>query len=154
MATPSSPTAAAIQDKIIPGWDAVISDTIEQWKADPEIGKLGDFDSVSVILSTASGRQAVITNSRRATYGYDQRIEVHGSAGMVTAENQRPVSIEVANAFAKNVLPVPGGPTSSTPRGMRAPRAENFSGYLRNSTTSWSSASSGCRPTSIARVNS
>ena len=63
---------------------------------DPEIGKLGDFDSVSVILATASGRQAVITNSRRATYGYDQRIEVHGSEGMVAAENQRPVSIEVA----------------------------------------------------------
>jgi myo-inositol 2-dehydrogenase/D-chiro-inositol 1-dehydrogenase len=38
----------------------------------------------------------VISNSRRATYGYDQRIEVHGSGGMVAAENQRPVSIEVA----------------------------------------------------------
>jgi Predicted dehydrogenases and related proteins len=65
---------------------------------DPEIGRLGDFDSVSVILATASGRQAVITNSRRATYGYDQRIEVHGSEGMVAAENQRPVSIEIAGS--------------------------------------------------------
>ncbi|MCO5162093.1 MAG: inositol 2-dehydrogenase [Mesorhizobium sp.] len=65
---------------------------------DPQIGALGDFDSVSVILTTASGRQCVISNSRRATYGYDQRIEVHGSSGMVAAENQRPVSIEVANA--------------------------------------------------------
>lgn len=65
---------------------------------DPQIGTLGDFDSVSVILTTASGRQCVISNSRRATYGYDQRIEVHGSSGMVAAENQRPVSIEVANA--------------------------------------------------------
>ena len=64
---------------------------------DPEIGKAGDFDSASVILETASGKQAVISNSRRATYGYDQRIEVHGSAGMVAAENQRPVSIEIAN---------------------------------------------------------
>lgn len=64
---------------------------------DKAIGKAGDFDSVSVILTTASGRQAVISNSRRATYGYDQRIEVHGSKGMVAAENQRPVSIEVAN---------------------------------------------------------
>lgn len=63
---------------------------------DPEIGKTGDYDSVSVILTTKSGRQAVISNSRRATYGYDQRIEVHGSEGMVAAENQRPVSIEVA----------------------------------------------------------
>ena len=65
---------------------------------DPAIGAAGDFDSVQVLLRTASGRQAMISNSRRATYGYDQRIEVHGSEGMVSAENQRPVSIEVANA--------------------------------------------------------
>ena len=65
---------------------------------DKAIGKLGDFDSVSVILETASGRQCLISNSRRATYGYDQRIEVHGSKGMVAAENQRPVSIEIASA--------------------------------------------------------
>jgi myo-inositol 2-dehydrogenase / D-chiro-inositol 1-dehydrogenase len=65
---------------------------------DPAIGAAGDYDSVSVILQTASGRQAIISNSRRAIYGYDQRIEVHGSKGMVSAENQRPVSIEVANA--------------------------------------------------------
>jgi myo-inositol 2-dehydrogenase / D-chiro-inositol 1-dehydrogenase len=64
---------------------------------DKKIGEAGDFDSVSVILETASGRQAIISNSRRATYGYDQRIEVHGSKGMVAAENQRPVSIEVAS---------------------------------------------------------
>ncbi|WP_108462515.1 inositol 2-dehydrogenase [Devosia naphthalenivorans] len=65
---------------------------------DPAIGKAGDYDSVSVMLSTASGKHATISNSRRATYGYDQRIEVHGSEGAVSAENQRPVSIEVANA--------------------------------------------------------
>ncbi|MGV8949747.1 MAG: inositol 2-dehydrogenase [Cypionkella sp.] len=65
---------------------------------DPAIGVAGDFDSVQVLLKTASGRQAVISNSRRATYGYDQRIEVHGSLGAVSAENQRPVSIEVATA--------------------------------------------------------
>lgn len=65
---------------------------------DPAIGALGDFDSVNVILTTASGKQCAISNSRRATYGYDQRIEVHGSLGMVAAENQRPVSIELATA--------------------------------------------------------
>lgn len=63
---------------------------------DPEIGKAGDFDSVQVMLKTKSGKMAVISNSRRATYGYDQRIEVHGSKGLASAENQRPVSIEVA----------------------------------------------------------
>lgn len=65
---------------------------------DPAIGKAGDFDSVQVMLKTASGKQAMISNSRRATYGYDQRIEVHGALGAVTAENQRPVSIEIATA--------------------------------------------------------
>lgn len=63
---------------------------------DPAIGKAGDSDSVQVMLRTASGKMAVISNSRRATYGYDQRIEVHGALGAVSAENQRPVSIEVA----------------------------------------------------------
>ncbi|MGB1554245.1 MAG: inositol 2-dehydrogenase [Candidatus Puniceispirillaceae bacterium] len=64
---------------------------------DSEIGTLGDFDTASVILKMASGKQAVITNSRRASYGYDQRVEVHGSEAMIVAENQRPVSIEIAN---------------------------------------------------------
>jgi myo-inositol 2-dehydrogenase/D-chiro-inositol 1-dehydrogenase len=66
---------------------------------DPEIGKAGDYDSVQVMLKTASGKQAMISNSRRATYGYDQRIEVHGANGVASAENQRPVSIEVASAL-------------------------------------------------------
>lgn len=65
---------------------------------DPEIGALGDFDSAMVVMTTASGKQCSISNSRRATYGYDQRIEVHGSEGSVSADNQRPVSIEVATA--------------------------------------------------------
>ena len=64
---------------------------------DKAIGEAGDSDSVQVMLKTATGKMAIISNSRRATYGYDQRIEVHGSKGVVSAENQRPVSIEVAN---------------------------------------------------------
>ncbi|ABQ62384.1 inositol 2-dehydrogenase [Brucella ovis IntaBari-2006-46-332] len=73
---------------------------------DPKIGELGDYDSASVILTTASGRQCVISNSRRASYGYDQRIEVHGSLGAVSAENQRPVSIEIASKDGYNRLPL------------------------------------------------
>ncbi|MEO8241068.1 MAG: inositol 2-dehydrogenase [bacterium] len=64
---------------------------------DPAIGKAGDSDSVQVMLKTATGKMALISNSRRATYGYDQRIEVHGSLGAATAENQRPFMIEVAS---------------------------------------------------------
>jgi len=65
---------------------------------DPEIGRLCDFDSVNVILQTASGRQAIITNSRRAAYGYDQRIEVLGSRGMVAARNHHEADIDIAGA--------------------------------------------------------
>jgi myo-inositol 2-dehydrogenase/D-chiro-inositol 1-dehydrogenase len=65
---------------------------------DPEIGNLGDYDSASVILMTESGKHCSISNSRRATYGYDQRVEVHGSKGAASAENERPISIEVAAA--------------------------------------------------------
>lgn len=65
---------------------------------DPAIGALGDYDSVNVILRTASGKQAVITNSRRATYGYDQRIEVLGSKGMVAAKNMSEANVQVATA--------------------------------------------------------
>ena len=63
---------------------------------DARIGELGDFDSANVILNTASGRQCAISNSRRASYGYDQRIEVHGALGMVSAENQHQVGVEIA----------------------------------------------------------
>ncbi|NNK79834.1 MAG: inositol 2-dehydrogenase [Litoreibacter sp.] len=55
---------------------------------DPEIGAAGDIDTAMVILKTASGKLAHINNSRRATYGYDQRIEVHGAEGMLQAANQ------------------------------------------------------------------
>ena len=52
-----------------------------------EIADLGDIDTAVVGMRTASGRLAVITNSRRTTYGYDQRIEVHGSDGLLAAGN-------------------------------------------------------------------
>jgi myo-inositol 2-dehydrogenase / D-chiro-inositol 1-dehydrogenase len=65
---------------------------------DPAIGKLGDVDSATVVLTTASGRICQIANSRRATYGYDQRVEVHGAKGLIAADNMRATTVEVANA--------------------------------------------------------
>ena len=64
---------------------------------DPAIGKAGDVDSATAVLKTASGRICTISNSRRATYGYDQRIEVHGSGGMLRAGNPRATTVEVAD---------------------------------------------------------
>ncbi len=54
---------------------------------DPAIGAAGDIDTAVVTLWLESGAIAVIDNSRRAVYGYDQRSEVFGSAGMVRVEN-------------------------------------------------------------------
>ena len=65
---------------------------------DKSIEALGDFDSASAVLRWADGRQISISNSRRTSYGYDQRVEIHGSLGMVSAENEHPLRIEVATA--------------------------------------------------------
>lgn len=54
---------------------------------DPAIAAAGDIDTAVVLLKTPSGRLCQINNSRRTSYGYDQRIEVHGSTGMLRAEN-------------------------------------------------------------------
>ncbi|MEL6984713.1 MAG: inositol 2-dehydrogenase [Actinomycetota bacterium] len=65
---------------------------------DPAIADVPDIDSGAVTLVTASGKMAQISNSRRAAYGYDQRIEVLGSTGMVRADNIHETTIEVAGS--------------------------------------------------------
>jgi myo-inositol 2-dehydrogenase/D-chiro-inositol 1-dehydrogenase len=60
---------------------------------DPEIGKAGDVDSATVVLKTARGAMVTIGNSRRASYGYDQRIEVFGSKGVLFAHNPTPTTV-------------------------------------------------------------
>lgn len=65
---------------------------------DPEIGAAGDADTAAVTLTTASGKICQISNSRRATYGYDQRIEVHGASGMLRAANVQEHTVETATA--------------------------------------------------------
>jgi myo-inositol 2-dehydrogenase/D-chiro-inositol 1-dehydrogenase len=57
---------------------------------DPEIGKAGDIDTASIILTFEDDTMAIIDNCRRAVYGYDQRLEVFGSKGMAQAENNFP----------------------------------------------------------------
>lgn len=63
---------------------------------DEAIGQAGDIDTASVTLSTASGKIALITNSRRAAYGYDQRIEIFGEKGMLQAANQLENTVQFA----------------------------------------------------------
>ncbi len=54
---------------------------------DPEIGAAGDVDTAVVTMTYADGRIAVIKNSRRAVYGYDQRVELLGASGLLQANN-------------------------------------------------------------------
>ena len=56
---------------------------------DPAIGQAGDVDTAVTVLRFASGALCAIDNSRKAVYGYDQRVEVFGSRGMVQAGNAR-----------------------------------------------------------------
>ncbi len=67
---------------------------------DPAVAAAGDIDSCMVLLRCASGRMAHINNSRRAAYGYDQRVEVHGSLGRLIAGNRVPTTVEQADAAA------------------------------------------------------
>ncbi len=65
---------------------------------DKAIGEAGDVDTAVVIMETRSGKVAQISNSRRATYGYDQRVEAHGANGMAHAANVRETTVELAGA--------------------------------------------------------
>jgi myo-inositol 2-dehydrogenase / D-chiro-inositol 1-dehydrogenase len=69
---------------------------------DPAIGEAGDFDTAVVTLKTKSGALCQISNSRRAAYGYDQRIEAFGALGALFAENV--VESTVAFAGAEGVV--------------------------------------------------
>ncbi len=100
---------------------------------EPAIGELGDVDTAAVTLKTAGGALCQISNSRRAVYGYDQRIEVFGSGGMVRAANRTPTVVERTHA---------GGTTTDKPlyffleRYAEAYRAEldHFLNCLENGT--------------------
>ncbi len=65
---------------------------------DPAIGEAGDVDTAVITLKMKNGSIAVIDNSRKAVYGYDQRVEVFGSKGMVAAENDSASTAVISNA--------------------------------------------------------
>jgi myo-inositol 2-dehydrogenase / D-chiro-inositol 1-dehydrogenase len=80
------------------GEEPVLVSAIGSVLVDPGVANVPDIDSAALTLVTASGRLAQISNSRRAVYGYDQRIEVHGSHGMVRADNIHESTVELASA--------------------------------------------------------
>lgn len=76
---------------------------------DPNIGAQGDIDTAIIVLKTENGAMCSIINSRRAVYGYDQRIEVFGEHGL----------LQVANVMENQV-------SSATHQGLTKSRVENF----------------------------
>ena len=77
--------------------------------SDPAIAEAGDIDTTAVTIRTRKGRICQINTSRRAAYGYDQRFEVLGSAGMLQCGNHRPSEVVQSDA-----------------KGVRADTPENF----------------------------
>ncbi len=65
---------------------------------DPTLAEFGDVDSTMIVMRTASGKLCHINNSRAAAYGYDQRIELFGSKGMLISGNRRAHHVERFNA--------------------------------------------------------
>jgi myo-inositol 2-dehydrogenase/D-chiro-inositol 1-dehydrogenase len=61
---------------------------------DPAVGDAGDIDTAMIVMRTAGGALVHINNSRRCTYGYDQRIEVFGEKGMLKAQNRHKTTVE------------------------------------------------------------
>lgn len=64
---------------------------------DPAIGEAGDVDTAVISLTFANGAVGVIDNSRKAVYGYDQRVEVFGSKGALYAQNDTPNNVTLMN---------------------------------------------------------
>ncbi len=75
-------------------------------RVDPAIADAPDLDTATVLMETGSGTQVVISNSRRASYGYDQRVEVHGSGGMLQVGNEHEARLTAATGegFSSPVL--------------------------------------------------
>lgn len=67
-------------------------------KVDPAIGEAGDIDTAKVLLRFENGVIGTIENSRQAVYGYDQRVEVFGSAGAASTGNMFPDQVTISSA--------------------------------------------------------
>jgi myo-inositol 2-dehydrogenase / D-chiro-inositol 1-dehydrogenase len=92
--------------RFLMGEEFVIVNALGSALVDKAIGEAGDVDTAAVQMQTASGKIAVITNSRRATYGYDQRFEVHGSKGMIHPKNIHNTTVEVLSAAGYKADPI------------------------------------------------
>lgn len=87
-------------------------------RVDPAIGEAGDVDTAVVVLTHENGAITTIDNSRKATYGYDQRVEAFGSGGMASSQNVHDFNATIA-----------------TDQGVRRPPLQHF--FLERYTASY-----------------
>jgi len=76
-------------------------------RVDPAIGEAGDLDTAVVVVTHANGAFTTIDNSRRAVYGYDQRLEAFGSAGMASSDNPRSATARYWDSDGSHGRPLP-----------------------------------------------
>jgi myo-inositol 2-dehydrogenase/D-chiro-inositol 1-dehydrogenase len=76
-------------------------------RVDPGFGEAGDVDTAVIVLEHANGCLTTIDNSRQAVYGYDQRVEVFGSAGMAASENPLAHSAVIRTAAGARAATLP-----------------------------------------------
>ena len=103
-------------DMSIHDWDMaryVMGQEIEEVYAsggvlvDEAIGEVGDIDTAAAVLRFQGGALGLVDNSRQAVYGYDQRVEVLGSAGCVIADNERSNSAMLMGGEGARIDPIP-----------------------------------------------
>lgn len=76
---------------------------------DPTLKEINDVDTIALVLEFENGSFGLIDNSRQAVYGYDERVEVFGSEGMLKAENVSNSTVEMytdKQEEKKNPLPI------------------------------------------------
>lgn len=71
-----------------------------------DVRELGDYDTVGIMMKFPTGILAMIDLSRQAVYGYDQRVEIFGSKGMLTSGERRPTGIKLHNVKGTTAVPI------------------------------------------------
>ena len=93
--------------RFVTGSDALTVYATGGVRVDPAIGEAGDLDTAVVVVTHASGAITTIDNSRRAVYGYDQRVEAFGSAGMASSHNPLSATANYWDADGSHSPPLP-----------------------------------------------
>lgn len=118
---------------------------------DPAIGAAGDLDSTVVTIRTRQGRLCQINTTRRAAYGYDQRFEVLGSAGMLQAGNHKPTEV-VAHTAANVSEDKPENFFLERYRAAYANEMAHFFDALANGTTLRTTVQDGLKALELAEA--